>query len=284
MPPRISVVIPAHNEENLIGRVLDSILSGPAVNDLQVIVVANGCTDSTAQRANEFSPVHVIDISQGSKVAALNAGDSTASVFPRAYVDADVLITQETLLALADVLSTTKPIVASPSMHLDTSRSSWLVSQYYRIWEIEDYRLTGHIGSGVYALSEAGRARFGDFPQLIADDRYVQRLFSLDERVTLKHHRFTVEAPRTLGAVVRRGVRIAVGNYEVAAVFPPTRPIPAAAKPDRLRSRVLREPRLWTAFVIFYAVRAVIQRRAQRLRREGNQVGWNQDTTTREAA
>ena len=281
MPPQLSVVIPAHNEQNVIARALNAIFAGPASDDLQVVVVTNGCTDSTAERAKDFPSVQVVAVSEASKIAALNAGDSAVTVFPRAYVDADVVVTQEALLALADVLSGPEPLVASPSMHLNTSRSSWLVKQYYRVWEIEDYRLNGHIGSGVYALSRAGRARFGKFPQLIADDRYVQRLFTLEERVTLKDHQFIVEAPRTLKAVVRRGVRIAAGNQQLAGMLPQERSTSAPSKSDRLRHRVLRQPRLWVPFFVFYIVRAAIQRRAKRMVLRSAQIDWSQDTTTR---
>ena len=39
------------------------------------------------------------------------------------------------------------------------------------------------IGVGVYALSEEGRRRFDEFPEVIADDGYVRMLFSGTERI-----------------------------------------------------------------------------------------------------
>ncbi len=46
--PRASVVIPAHNEEHVIGRCLDR-LAQSASSELEVVVVANGCTDRTVR-------------------------------------------------------------------------------------------------------------------------------------------------------------------------------------------------------------------------------------------
>src|SRR5690242_1816455 len=46
----ISVIIPAHNEEAYLGQTLDA-LKRQDYNWFEVIVVANGCTDSTAEVA-----------------------------------------------------------------------------------------------------------------------------------------------------------------------------------------------------------------------------------------
>ena len=54
------------------------------------------------------------------------------------------------------------------------------------------------IGAGVYALSEAGRARFGDFAAVIADDGYVRALFKEEERGRVADARSAVWAPASL--------------------------------------------------------------------------------------
>ena len=48
-----SVVIAAHNEEALLGRCLDALLSDAEPGEFEVVVVPNGCTDSTARVAAE---------------------------------------------------------------------------------------------------------------------------------------------------------------------------------------------------------------------------------------
>src|ERR1700733_3938752 len=49
---RLAAVVPAHNEENLIGASVASILSSDGTEPAcEVVVVADNCTDATAERA-----------------------------------------------------------------------------------------------------------------------------------------------------------------------------------------------------------------------------------------
>ncbi len=58
-----TVIVPAHNEARVIGRLLGPLVSGARPGELDVIVVANGCTDDTAQVAAACGPmVRVISV------------------------------------------------------------------------------------------------------------------------------------------------------------------------------------------------------------------------------
>ena len=211
----MSVVIPAHNEAALLPRLLRELRTDAGI---WVVVSANACSDDTVTlaRAAASDGVHVVETAVPSKAVALNAGDSIAGDrFPRAYVDADVLVSAETLSALADALRKEGgPLVAAPRLRVDTSAASWAARAHYRIWELSDYRRSGHVGSGIYALSAEGRARFGAFPDVIADDRFVQQLFAPAERLTIDEE-FVVRSPATLRAHIRRATRIAAGNRQL---------------------------------------------------------------------
>ncbi len=86
-----SIVVAAHNESSVIRRLLSQLV-GPALKDeLDIVVVANGCTDDTAEVARSFGPpVQVLSLATASKREALAAGNRAATAFPRVYVDADV--------------------------------------------------------------------------------------------------------------------------------------------------------------------------------------------------
>jgi glycosyltransferase involved in cell wall biosynthesis len=75
MSPLASVIIPAHNEEAVIARLLRGIAAGSRPGEFEIIVAANGCTDGTVLSArNATEDITVLDLPELSKVAALNPG------------------------------------------------------------------------------------------------------------------------------------------------------------------------------------------------------------------
>jgi glycosyltransferase involved in cell wall biosynthesis len=99
----LSIIIPASNEEGYLGACLGALLASDAVA-AEVIVVANGCRDATADVARGFAGqfatrdwgFSVLDLVEGSKPGALNAGDAVAVGDMRVYLDADVVVTRGT--------------------------------------------------------------------------------------------------------------------------------------------------------------------------------------------
>ncbi len=60
--PFASIIIPAHDESATIDACLTSLLDDPHCDDLDVLVVCNGCTDDTADRARAHgAPVRVLE-------------------------------------------------------------------------------------------------------------------------------------------------------------------------------------------------------------------------------
>ncbi|GGK79553.1 hypothetical protein Sme01_21630 [Sphaerisporangium melleum] len=102
--PSASVIIPAHNEARVIGRLLTRLLAEAAPGEFDVVVVANGCDDDTAGVARGFG-VRVVETPVPSKREALRLGDQAASSHPRVYVDADVELGTADLRALRDALA-----------------------------------------------------------------------------------------------------------------------------------------------------------------------------------
>lgn len=280
MSERVSVVIPAHDEASVIGRLLRRLVDSDLEGRLEIVVVANGCTDDTAAIAAGIPPVRVVVIPQTSKIAALNAGDAAATEFPRAYVDADITVTGDAILAVADALSDEGPLVGAPRLVVDVDAASLLVRWFYRVWALTDYRVAGAVGSGVYVVSAAGRQRFGRFPEVIADDLYVRNHFTAAERVVVDEYTFTLRAPRTFRSFLRRQTRITAGNQQLAERFPAlTRD--EASSTRALLGRVARRPSLWLP-AITYVTSAVISRLgASRMRGRWAAQPWNRDETSR---
>lgn len=218
--PVCSVVIPAHDEQAVIGRCLSGFVSDLDDGEAEVVVVANGCSDATADIARGFPGVRVVELARAGKTPALNAGDAAVTAFPRVYLDADVVVGAAALRALAQVLDTDRPLAAAPAARFVTDGRPWLVRAFYRTYEAMPYLREQMIGTGIYAMSAAGRARFGQFPPITADDLFVQRNFTAAERVVLTGHSFTVTTPRDASSLLKVRTRVAYGNAQLAATDP----------------------------------------------------------------
>jgi glycosyltransferase involved in cell wall biosynthesis len=250
----ISVVIPAHNEAAVINRSLQALLAGANPDEIEVVVVSNGSTDDTANIARRFAPiVRVIETDVASKTNALNLGDAAVQSFPRIYLDADVVITFDAARALARRLANGDVHAVAPIPAIDVSGCAPQVRAYYAIRSKLPSAREGLGGSGVYALSAAGRARFGKFPDITADDAYVRLHFSPTERATMPSVVSRVYAPRTLGSLIAIRTRIYHGIAELARRFPE---IMANAGVSNNRSLIalLQRPRLWPALATYLYV------------------------------
>ena len=192
-------------------------MEGAPPGELEVIVVCNGCDDRTADIARRSAPhATVIDIPVASKVAALNAGDEHATYFPRFYVDADVELSYPALVSVARVLDEGGALCAAPKPLFDLNARPWSVRAFYSVLQGVPYFSQDMVGTGVYALSAEGRRRFGAFPELIADDQFVQQLFDQPERRSVSSSHFVVHPPANLRGVLAMRARAYRGNRELA--------------------------------------------------------------------
>ena len=181
----ISVIIPAHNEAKTLPACLAAIAAATVPpNGAEVIVVANGCTDDTAAVARAMAedgaampyPLRVIELSEGGKIGALNAGDAAASGDMRAYLDADVIIAPQMLTELSSTLSDAGPRYASGTVVIPESTST-LTRAFARFYRTVPFLRDGVPGCGLYAVNRAGRARWQAFPDVIADDTFARLNF-----------------------------------------------------------------------------------------------------------
>jgi len=88
--PMISVIIPAHNEEDYLGLTLDAV-NRQSYGHFEVIVVANGCTDRTAAIAAENCHRLVV-LSSKCLGVARNLGAKLARGDLLLFLDADTLL------------------------------------------------------------------------------------------------------------------------------------------------------------------------------------------------
>jgi len=278
----ISIVIPAHNESAVIARLLAALRDGPLREEMEIVVVCNGCTDDTAAVARRADPqARVVETDIAGKIHALNLAETASTSFPRLYIDADIVVTQATVAMLAARL-TQGPLAVAPRAEIVTEQCSLPVRAYFNIRDMLPSAREGIGGSGVYGLSEAGRRRFGTFPPVTADDGFVRIQFAEDERETVSGAVSRVTAPRRLRHLVAIKSRSLFGSYELATLYPHLWKNRGESN-HRALLRLYLRPWLWPALAVYSWVMIEARRQAKR-RIRNRQAGWQRDETSRAPA
>jgi len=183
-------------------------------------------------------------------------------------------VSPQLVRALADAVTGPGTLAAVPRREVDVSGSSWAVRRYYNINSRLPVYAGRLFGRGVIALAKEARERFERFPEIIADDMFLDAIVNGDERTEVDTA-VRVVAPRRLRDLIRRVARARQGNDEFwrwlrdgeSVVDAPVNPVEASRPGSWLRDVVLPSPRLWPASLCYVVV--VLLAEASRRRR-----GW----------
>jgi glycosyltransferase involved in cell wall biosynthesis len=98
LSPRVTVVVAAYDEEDVIARKVENVLSLDYPRDrLQLIVASDGSTDATVPRAEEAGADLVLDLPRGGKVRAQDQAVERASGEIVVFSDANALLEPDAL-------------------------------------------------------------------------------------------------------------------------------------------------------------------------------------------
>ncbi|WP_235038169.1 glycosyltransferase [Microbacterium sp. 18062] len=272
--PTASVVVPAHDEASTIARTLQPLAPLAQAGRLEIVVVCNGCHDDTAARARAFEGIQVVETPVASKAHALDLGDEHATRWPRVYLDADIVATPRALEPVLRALTDGRALAGRPAFRTVLDGASAPVRAYHRARARMPQASSALWGAGVYALSREGHDRLGRFPAVTADDLYVDRLFSAEEKALPDGEPVEVRPPRDAAAMLRVLARARRGPAE--------QDVDTGASTLRELARTIRGP-LSALDAAAYAGFALIgrwrgERAAQRGRRD-----WERDDSSRVA-
>ena len=260
--------MPAFNEEAGIARALRALTEATkSLAGTEIIVAANGCTDDTAAVARSFG-VHVIEIAAPSKTAALNAADQVATGDVLIYLDADVPADLSLIRRLTEAVAQPGTEAAVPRPMVDTSASTWPVRAYYAVNARLPVFRGRLFGRGVIAVSRRARARFDEFPELTADDMFLDAIVAAEEKSEIDAD-VRVLAPKRSADLIRRLARSRDGNEEFWRFVEAGAgghalaldPVPGPSRSAWLSAVVLRAPWLLPAAVCYVAFVALAERR-----------------------
>lgn len=232
----ISIIIPAHDEAGYIGTCLGCLLASdaparraallPEEDLVEVIVVANGCSDATAEVAFQYQMAFVargwrlivlID-PVAHKINALNRADSVAAGGIRIYLDADVQVSPPLIALLVAALDRPEAAYASGRPDILTPRSG-VSRRYARFWMGLPFMTSDVPGCGIYAVNSAGRQRWQCFPDIMADDIFVRMHFGPHERLSAPA-RYSWPIAEGLGWLVKVRRRQNSGLRQLRIAFP----------------------------------------------------------------
>lgn len=172
---KLSIVIPAYNEEAYVGKCLTSIAAEQARGrfEMETIVVNNASTDRTSDVARSFPFVLVVDESRKGLVRARQTGYQVSSGELIANVDADTLLPEGWIAQVFNEFSANSKLVAlsGPYIYYDLSSvTNWIVRFWYRMGQIVsflDSLVTGRTGTmlqgGNFVLRRSALERAGGF-------------------------------------------------------------------------------------------------------------------------
>lgn len=213
--PAFSVVVPVYNEETGLAERCAALLDGLPPG-AEVVFVCNGCTDRSEAILRETVGARaLILLAPKGKAAAIRTGERHVTAFPRFYVDADVEIGGADLCRLAQRLSHGTRLVA-PRLRLDLAGASRATRLLYRFAaQLPHWRQGAY--HNVLGITEDVRARWGEFPEVIAEDTFIESQVVPGEKAIVPEVEAVVRPPRRLWPFIMVRTRWLQGERELAA-------------------------------------------------------------------
>lgn len=123
--PRISIIVPAYNEEKVIRTTIESLLAAD-YQDKEIILVDDGSKDATLDIAMQYSDkIKVVHKENGGKASALNQGMLYATGDIVAIVDADTIIGHSSLKHIAKGMAQENVVAVAGNIKI-RNKVNWL--------------------------------------------------------------------------------------------------------------------------------------------------------------
>lgn len=182
--PRVSVIVPAYNEERHIEAKLRSLLDDDYPRELrQIIIASDGSDDATVTLARQVAQAHawddiqVLNLPRGGKAEALNSAVAVADGEILVFSDADTLWTGDTLRRLVAPFADPQVGATAGNVTIPAAGKALAIGdRLYRAYESSLRRLesrTGCLASADGGLQALRRSLFQTVPADVTDDFFL---------------------------------------------------------------------------------------------------------------
>ena len=234
--PRVSVIVPAYNEEKTLAKTVSSLLGMDYPKDrIEVIVVDDGSKDRTYEIAKGFSDkrVRVFKKENGGKGSAINLGIGKAGGEFVAVLDADSFVSKGALKRMVGYFEKKSVMAVTPTLKVYQPSGFWQQIQSIEYLFSVFFRKIFSFMQGVYVtpgpLSVYRKSFFrkhGGFDEknITEDLEVALRIQSknYDIQNSINAYVYTV-APNTFGGLMKQRVRWFTGLtdnlYEYRGLF-----------------------------------------------------------------
>jgi len=220
---KISVLIPAHNEADVLRECLDAVLHQTLPVD-EIVVVADSCTDGTTEVARQYGAV-VVETEQGGKAASQDAGLPYVTGDILVCIDADTIINADVVEKFVAELENGADATCANMLPMPRQTGFWVANRRYayalgRFWwrwcQAQVGRLMVLSGCA-YALRTKTVRSIGGFPgELITCDMDLTwSLYEAGYKTTFCHNALAhTYDPETLKVYTRQMRRWASGFFQ----------------------------------------------------------------------
>ncbi|RMH59683.1 MAG: glycosyltransferase [Candidatus Hydrogenedentota bacterium] len=230
----VTVLIAAHNEEVVIGGRVRNLEAQQTERKMEIIVISDGSTDATAERARAAGAI-VVEQDRAGKVAALEKGVELSRGEAIVITDANTVFEPDVVEALVDRLEDERVGIAAGDLRYSNAEESASSAGESLYWRYETFLKRAASDAGLLLMGAGGvyGVRKEDYPRGIphdlADDSFVP--LSLHRR-----RRWNVFVPEAvareragsrMGEEWRRRVRMVAQDVRVARALDWGAPRPA---------------------------------------------------------
>lgn len=226
--PKISIIIPAHNEEKCIGKTIESILNAKYDNDKEIIVVNDGSKDKTEEivkKISETEPrVKILNIGHGGKANAINKGAEIANNEFVVILDADSRIDEDALNEIIKPFSDNEVGATSGIIRaIDNKKNPLVWFQDFEYVLSSAWRFVCNKANATYILpgfaafrKEALKKVSGFSTDTFSEDFEIGlKLKKVGFKLEMTKAAIYTQVPQTLNGLIKQRMRWGLGTIQV---------------------------------------------------------------------